>query len=287
MAGYSPANGPRFASHAIPQCYTHQPPIVVTTAAPVRPATYQAVGPGSYYAYDMGTSSNTVAYVSQHQHEGMQTVQPYPCLDEHSDFYSEGGFSTREPSFKPEYIATEPSKLHVSPFPQQASADEVRAWIRRKVDKTKISSLEIPKNSNSRYLRGHVLVVFNSAPAANMAKQLLNKARFQGRRVIARPTREGAVIEQPGLSYETTARSDPILSNTNSLTAPCERGEDSRKDNKPLRLKNKEVRSAGHEKKRTTEKKSPSKTLSSNRELGRKDERPVIVDGTCHRLDKK
>ncbi|KAM0412488.1 hypothetical protein ACHAPD_009151 [Fusarium lateritium] len=303
MAGYSPANDPRFASHSIPQSYTHQPPIVATIAAPVRPATYQAVGPGSCYAYGMRTSPNTAAYVPQHQHEGMQTAQPYPCLDEHSDFYSEGGFSTGESSYKSEYIATEPRKLHVSPFPQQAGADEVKAWIRRKVDKTKIYSVEIPKNSNSRYLRGYVLVAFDSASAASTAKQLLNKARFQGRRVIARPAREGAVTEQPGLSHKATARSDPKLSNKNSSTAPYERDEDSRKDDKPLRQKNREVRSASPEKKRTiekrsplpskktaesqTDKKSPSNTPSSNRELGRKDEGPVIVDGTCHLRGKK
>ncbi|KAL6924893.1 hypothetical protein FSHL1_002141 [Fusarium sambucinum] len=302
MAGHSPANGPRFGSHSIPQSYTHQPPIVATTAAPVRPATYQAVGPGSY-AHGMRTSPNTAAYVAQHQHSGMQTAQPYPCLDEHLDFYSEGGFSTGESSYKSEYIATEPRKLHVSPFPQQAGADEVKAWIRRKVDKSKIYSVEIPKNCNSRYLRGYVLVDFDSASAANTAKQLLNKARFQGRRVIARPAREGAVTEQPGLSHKATARSDPKLSNKNSSTAPYERDEDSRKDDKPIRPNNRKVRSAGPEKKRTTEKrsplpskkiagsqtdkKSPSKTPSSNRELGRKDEGPVIVDGTCYLHGKK
>ncbi|GKU17534.1 unnamed protein product [Fusarium langsethiae] len=300
MTGYSPINGPRFTSHSIPQGYAHQPPMIVTTAAPVRPATYQVAGLGSYCAYDMGTSSSTATYIPQYRPEGMQFAQPYSCPDEHSEFYPECGFSIGEPPYKFDYIATEPRKLHVSPFPQQAHADEVKAWIRRKVDKTKIYSMEIPKNSNSRYLRGYVLVGFDSASATNTAIEQLNKARFQGRRVIARPTRDGAVIEQPGFSHETTTWSDPKSSETDISTVPSyDRDKDSRRDEKSQRPKNKEVRSAGLEKKRTKEKKlpppskrtagsqpdkkSPSKTPSSNRELGRKDEGPVIVDGTCHR----
>ncbi|CAF3440263.1 unnamed protein product [Fusarium graminearum] len=301
MTGYSPANGPRFTSHSVPQGYVHQTPIIVTTEAPIRPATYQTAGPGSYYAYDMGSSPNTVTYVPQYRPERMQFSQSYSCPDEHSDFYPKCGFPIEEPS---EYIATEPHKLHVSPFPQQAEAHEVKAWIRHKVDKTNIHSIEIPKNSNSRYLRGYVLVEFDSASAANTAIERLNKARFQGRRVIARPTREGAEIGQPGFLHETTAWSDTKLSETNIAAAPSyERDEDNHRDDKPQKPKNREVRSTGPEKKRTTEKKlpptgrktavsqtdkkSPSKSPSSNRELGRKDGGPVVVDGTCHRRDKQ
>ncbi|WXC62363.1 hypothetical protein SNK03_008215 [Fusarium graminearum] len=301
MTGYSPANGPRFTSHSVPQGYVHQTPIIVTTEAPIRPATYQTAGPGSYYAYDMGSSPNTVTYVPQYRPERMQFSQSYSCPDEHSDFYPKCGFPIEEPS---EYIATEPHKLHVSPFPQQAEAHEVKAWIRHKVDKTNIHSIEIPKNSNSRYLRGYVLVEFDSASAANTAIERLNKARFQGRRVIARPTREGAEIGQPGFLHETTAWSDTKLSEANIAAAPSyERDEDNHRDDKPQKPKNREVRSTGPEKKRTTEKKlpptgrktavsqtdkkSPSKSPSSNRELGRKDGGPVVVDGTCHRRDKQ
>jgi RNA recognition motif-containing protein len=172
------------------------------------------------------------------------------------------------------------------------------------VDKTKIDSMEIPKNSNSRYLRGYVLVVFDSVSAANTAIEQLNKARFQGRRVIARPTREGAVVEQSGFSHETNTWCDPKLVETNiSTTSSHERDEDRRRDDKPQRSKNREARSAGSEKKRTpekkmplpskktagsqTDKKLPSKKPSSHREPNRKDEGPVIVDGTYHHQDKQ
>ncbi|RGP81605.1 hypothetical protein FLONG3_337 [Fusarium longipes] len=293
MTGYSSTNGPRFTGHSIPPPgYTHQQSVTVTTTASLRPAAYAVIGPGSYYAYDLDT------YAPQYQAEGTQFTLPYHCPDEHSDFYPESSFPSEESTHKTEYVVTEPRKLHVSPFPQQARADEVKSWIRRKVDKSKIISMEIPKNSNSRYLRGYVLVVFDSVSAANTAIEQLNKARFQGRRVVARPTREGAVVEQPGFSHETTSWSDPKLSETKTSTTTSH----GRDEDRLQRPKNKEVRPTGSEKKRIPEKMMPypSKKTSgtqsdkrlpptkspSQRELSRKHEGPVIVDGTCHRHDK-
>ncbi|KAL4726538.1 hypothetical protein ACLX1H_007220 [Fusarium chlamydosporum] len=210
MASYPQTCDPRFAGHSIPPpAYTHQTPVIVTaTTTSLRPVTYATIDPGSYYSYDFGASPDTATYAVQYQPTATQFALPYPGPDEHSDFCTEFNFPSGEPPYRSEYVLTEPRKLHVSPFPQQARADEVKSWIRRKVDKTKIDSMEIPKNSNSQYLRGYVLVVFNSVSAANTAREQLNKARFQGRRVVARPTREGAVVEQPDSTHETSTWGD-------------------------------------------------------------------------------
>ncbi|RBR22398.1 uncharacterized protein FIESC28_04492 [Fusarium coffeatum] len=292
---------PRFVSHPLStQGYTQQPPIIVATSVPFGPATYAAVGPGSYYAYDYETRSshNPIAYAPPNQPEGPQFALPYPGLDEHSDFYHECKYSTREPPYRSEWVLTEPRKIHVSPFPQQARAEDVKSWIRRRVDKTKIDSMEIPKNSNSKYLRGYVLVVFDSASAANMAIEQLNKARFQGRRVIARPTRESAVVEQPGFSHETTTWGEPKSADTNTPTAGHRaRDGDRHRNEKTQRPKNRETKSGSSDKKKAPlpdkkasgskgDKKSSSKKPPSQEEISRKDEGPVVVDGTCQRHDK-
>ncbi|RFN51001.1 hypothetical protein FIE12Z_4737 [Fusarium flagelliforme] len=274
---------PRFISHPLlTQGYTQQPPIIVATSAPLGPT----------------TSPNPIAYAPPNQPEGAQFALPYPGLDEHSDFYPECKYSTREPPYKSEYVLMEPRKLHVSPFPQQARAEDVKSWIRRRVDKTKIDSMEIPKNSNSKYLRGYVLVVFDSVSAANTAIEQLNKARFQGRRVIARPTREGAVAEEPGFSHETTTWDEPKLVDTNTPTSAHRARDGGRHRNeKTQRPKNRETKSASSDKKKApppdkkasgsqVDKKSPSKKPPSQEEISRKDEGPVIVDGTCQRHDK-
>ncbi|KAJ4141039.1 hypothetical protein NW768_000246 [Fusarium equiseti] len=292
---------PRFVSHPLStQGYTQQPPTIVATSAPLGPVTYAAVGPGTYYTYDYETGSppNPIAYALPNQPEGAQFALPYLGLDEHSDLYPECKYSTREPPYRSEHVLTEPRKLHVSPFPQQARVEDVKSWIRRRVDKTKIDSMEIPKNSNSKYLRGYVLVVFDSVSAANTAIEQLNKARFQGRRVIARPTREGAIVDQPGFSHETTTWDEPKSTDTNNPTA-AHRARDggSHRNEKTQRPKNRETKSASSDKKKVplpdkkasgsqVDKKAPSKKPPSQEEISRKDEGPVIVDGTCQRHDK-
>jgi RNA recognition motif-containing protein len=271
------------------------------------PATYGVIAPRRHYNYDEGTArafpvkANAVTYSPQYQHQEAQFALPYCGHDEYPTYYADCSLASGELSYRSEYVVTEPRKLHVSPFPQQARADEVKSWVRRKVDKTKIESMEIPKNSNSRYLRGYVLVVFDSVASANTAIDQLSKARFQGRRVIARPTSEGAV-EEPSGSYEASSQVELKSDEGHIPTGPSRnKSNDDRKNEKSQRPKNKESKSTDVEKKRVSEKKSSSsktasgshtdrksssKKASVDEKIPRNDLGPVIVDGTCHRQDK-
>ncbi|KAM0346808.1 hypothetical protein ACHAPU_005148 [Fusarium lateritium] len=289
---YPQASGPRFSAQPIPsQGYTLLLPIAVATTVPV---THGAIGPRRHYTPDdnatqeFAVKANAVAYPAHYQHQETQFALPYRGFDEHPSYYADCSLTVDE-SYRSEYVLTEPRKLHVSPFPQQARADEVKSWIRRKVDKAKIVSMEIPKNSNSRYLRGYVLVIFDSVPAANIAIDQLNKARFQGRRVIARPTSEGAVVEEPSGSYEASSQ---VESNSDEVLIPTGPYGDDRKNEKPQRPRNKGTRSTDSEKRKNSEKSSSTKKASGSqtnkKSSSRKtsDQGPVIVDGTCRRHDK-
>jgi len=173
------------------------------------------------------------------------------------------------------------------------------------VDKDKIESIEIPKNSDSNYLRGYILVVFENVAAANIAMEQFNKVRFQGRRMIARPTREDVEVEglgEPSVSHESSNWADSERSEANVPTAPSRRRDDGRRRNeKSQRPKNKGTKPTGSDKKKATEKKSSSsrkssgsqvdkklssKKASAEKEISVKDEKPVIVDGTSHHHDK-
>ncbi|KAF4958143.1 hypothetical protein FSARC_11092 [Fusarium sarcochroum] len=306
MANYPQASGPRFASQTIPpQGYaqSHQSSI---TAATTAPATYAPVGSRGYYTYDEANTrvspvkADVVAYSPQYQYEGTQFALPYRAHGEHSGYYPDCGFSENEPSYRSEYVVTEPRKLHVSPFPQQARSDEVKSWIRRKVDKGKIQSMEIPKNSNSRYLRGYVLVIFDSASAANTAMEQLNKSRFQGRRVIARHTVEGVAADEPSDSHEaSTSWAESKSSETHIPTGPSRsKDDDRRKNERSQRPKNNSSKKKPSEKKSSSsskktsqsqsqsDKKPSSKEQSTDEKSSNKDEGPVIVDGTSHSRDK-
>ncbi|KIL90921.1 hypothetical protein FAVG1_05617 [Fusarium avenaceum] len=304
---YPQANGPGFNAQSIPiQDYTQPLPITIVTTMP---ATYGPTAPKRHYTYDEGgttlpfpVKTNAVTYSPQYQHQEAQFALPYCGRDEYPSYYANCSLTSGELSYRSEYVVTEPRKVHVSPFPQQARADEVKSWVRRKVDKNKIESMEIPKNSNSRYLRGYVLVVFDSVASANTAIDQLNKARFQGRRVIARPTSEGAVVEEPSGSCQASSQVNLKSDEGHIPTGPSRnRSHDDRKSEKPQRSKNKETKSTDSEKKRVPEKrsssskktsgshtdrKSSSKKASVDEKIPRKDQGPVIVDGTCHRHDK-
>ncbi|KAH7490566.1 hypothetical protein IWW34DRAFT_790463 [Fusarium oxysporum f. sp. albedinis] len=309
IASYPPGNSPRFTTQSFSNpSYSQQLPVTVTTNTP---ATYAAASPGSYYTYnDTGTrlfppKPGAVSYSPQYQHEGSQLALPYRGISEHPGYYPNCSFSSGEPSYRSEYAVPETRKLCVSPFPQQAEADEVKSWVRRKVDKDKIESIEIPKNSDSNYLRGYILVVFENVAAANIAMEQFNKARFQGRRMIARPTREDVEVEglgEPSVSHESSNWADSERSEANVPTAPSRRRDDGRRRNeKSQRSKNKGTKPTGSDKKKATEKKSSSsrkssgsqvdkklssKKASAEKEISVKDEKLVIVDGTSHHHDK-
>ncbi|KAF5676748.1 hypothetical protein FHETE_2021 [Fusarium heterosporum] len=287
----------RFSAQPIPsQGYTLLLPITVATTIPV---THGVIGPRRHYIHNedatqaFAVKANAVAYSPPYHHQETQFALPYRGLDEHPSYYADCSLTVDESPYRSEYVLTEPRKLHVSPFPQQARADEVKSWIRRKVDKTKIVSMEIPKNSNSRYLRGYVLVIFDSVSAANIAIDQLNKARFQGRRVIARPTSEGAAMEEPSGSYEASSQVESKSDEVLTPTGPSRhRNGDGLKGEKPQRPKIKETRSTDSEKRKGSEKSHSSKKVSGSqtdkKSSSRKtpDQGPVIVDGTCHRHGK-
>ncbi|KAJ4268455.1 hypothetical protein NW762_002518 [Fusarium torreyae] len=307
IANYLQASGPRFTSQTVPsQGYTQsqQPSMTATTTAP---AAYTAVGSRGYYTYDEPNTRvppvkpDAVAYPPQYQYEGIQFALPYRAHGERSGYYPDCGFTGGEPLDRSEYVVTEPRKLHVSPFPQQARADEVKSWIRRKVDKGKIQSMEIPKNSNSRYLRGYVLVIFDSTSAANTAMEQLNRSRFQGRRVIARHTVEGvAAEEEPSVSHEASSSwAESKSGETHIPTGPSRsRDDDRRKNERSQRPKNSSSKKKPPEKKSlsSSKKMSQSQSQSDKKPLPKgkptdekssnKDEGPVIVDGTSHSREK-
>ncbi|RBA09256.1 hypothetical protein FPRO05_06393 [Fusarium proliferatum] len=310
IASYPPVNSSRFTTQSFSNpSYSQQLPITVATNTP---ATYAAASPGSYYTYnDTGTQLSApkpgaVSYSPQYQHGVSQLALPYRGISEHPGYYPNCSFSSGEPSYRSEYVVPETRKLCVSPFPQQAEADEVKSWVQRKVDNDKIESIEIPKNSDSNYLRGYIMVFFENVAAANIAMEQLNKARFQGRRMIARPTREDAEVEElgePMVSHESSNWAGSERSEANVPTSPSRRRDDGRRRNeKPQRSKNKGTKPTGSNKKKPTEKKSSSSRKSSGSQVDKKlpskkasakqeetsvkDEKPVIVDGTSYYHDK-
>ncbi|KAF5650404.1 hypothetical protein F52700_374 [Fusarium sp. NRRL 52700] len=305
IASYPPVNRSRFTTQSFSNpSYSQQRPVTVTTNTP---ATYAAASPGSYYTYNdthtrlFAPEPGAVSYSPQHQQEGSQLSLPYCGISEHPGYYPNCSFSSGEPSYRSEYVVPETRKLYVSPFPQQAEADEVKSWVQRKVDKGKIESIEIPKNSDSNYLRGYILVVFENVAAAKIATEQFNKARFLGRRMMARPTREDAEVEELGepiVSRESSNWADSERSEADVPTAPSRRRNDDRRWNeKSQRPKNKGAKPTGSDKKKATRKKSsssrkssgsqvdkklPSKKASTEKETSVKDEKPVIVDGTSY-----
>ncbi|KAF5592694.1 hypothetical protein FPANT_5312 [Fusarium pseudoanthophilum] len=309
IASYPPVNSSRFTTQSFSNLsYSRQLPVTVTTNTP---ATYAAASPGSYYTYNdtstrlFAPKPGTVSYSPQYQNEGSQLALPYRGISEHPGYYPNCSFPSGEPFYRSEYVVPETRKLCVSPFPQQAEADEVKSWVQRKVDNDQIESIEIPKNSDSNYLRGYILVVFENVAAANIATKQLNKARFQGRRMIARPTREDVEVEELGepiVSHESSNWGDSERSEANAPTAPSRRRDDGRRRNeKSQRSKNKGGKPTGSDKMMATEKKSssskkssgsqvykksPSKKVSPEKETSVKDEKPVIADGTSYHHEK-
>ncbi|KAF5018867.1 hypothetical protein F66182_9159 [Fusarium sp. NRRL 66182] len=292
MTSCPPDSGQRFTGVPIPsQGYTQQPPI--TTATPMA-GTYAAMDPRGYYTYDEPDTQLTLAkspaaaYPLQYQYEGARFSVPYRGRDEPIEYHHNSGFTGGEPSYRSGYVMTEPRKLHVSSFPQQARADEVKSWVCCQVDKAKIESIEIPKNSNSRYLRGYVLVILDSPSAATTAMDQLNKARFQGRKVNARFAVEGVAVGEPSVSYEETnvGWNEPKTGKPPIPTGPCRgRHNDRHKNEKSQRSKKKPPDKKSSFSKRTSQSQPDKKTSvqkSPKEKKSGSEDGPVIVDGTTH-----
>ncbi|KAF4986005.1 hypothetical protein FDECE_16170, partial [Fusarium decemcellulare] len=273
MTGHSQPTGLNFTNRSLPaQNGTHQP-------SSTAPAAYVISDPREYHNFgevNAGANSvenSAVAYSPNYQYQGAQFALPYRGQKEPPAYYPSCSIPRPEAGYQPEYVVTEARKLHVSPFPQQVRADDVKSWIRRKVGKAKIDSIEIPQNNNSKYLRGHVFVIFESTLAANTALGELNKARFQGRRVIARPTVEGVTAADESIvPYEAP---DPTECNFTEApkaripTGPSRsRGENRHRGEKPSRPRHRSSKgqsSTGSDKKRSTsDKKSSSSGKKSS-----------------------
>ncbi|KAF4974639.1 hypothetical protein FZEAL_8474 [Fusarium zealandicum] len=306
MAAYPQASGLNYLGLAIPsQGYNQQ--LSMTTIVSV-PEKYATADPREHYGYNDGSTPmehSAVMYSPYYQHKGVQYSPAYRGQTEPPAYYDNRAAPAPGASYQDEYIVTEPRKLHVSPFPQQARADEVKSWVRRKVDKTTIKSIEIPKNSNSKYLRGHVFVIFETSSAATTAMDQLNKARFQGRRVVARPTVEGVTADEPSDSYEEDSPITPVAPSSGEVSIPAGSARDDRqrsqrsskhRDSKGVSAGDAEKKRPSSDKRTSSsskktshshsDKKSSAKMSSSSSDNS-KDAGPVIVDGTTRKDDKR
>ncbi|KAK7432730.1 hypothetical protein QQZ08_000590 [Neonectria magnoliae] len=273
--------------------------------------TYAVADPGEYYEYSYGdltagpalTNPSAGGYPRHHQSEEAQFALPYRHRPEASSYYEGYGAS---PLTQPEYVVTEYRKLHVSPFPQQAGLGEVTSWLRRKVGSCDIATLDIPQNKDSRYLRGHALIVFESAVGAIRAKDLLNKARFQGRRVTPRLTVEGVSAQEPRVhgsssSPEPTvpdsmlpagpSRSRTELGDSGEEICRSKHGDSKGRtpvdSNKRLSLSHRKS-SSSSKKSSHSEKKPPTPNKRSSLEKKTKeDPGPIVVDGTSRKHSKR
>ncbi|KAM5351574.1 hypothetical protein ACJ41O_004297 [Fusarium nematophilum] len=277
LAAYPQAGGMTFPSHSIStQSHTQQPS--ATTAATASSATYAAGGPRENYNY----GDNSAGASSADNHAAAAAYPPQLALPyrggaaEPPTCYDSRGIPVPASAYQTSsYVVTEPRKLHVSPFPQDAVADEVKSWLRKRVDKSTIESIEIPHSTSSRYLRGHIFVIFDSPLSATKAMDLLNGARFQGRSVIARPTVEGVTAEEARASYGAD-ESGPSEGHATIPTGPSQtRGGDRRRGENSQRPKHRDSKkqssTAESDKKRSSsDKKSGKKSSHSDRKPSKK-----------------
>ncbi|KAJ3468981.1 hypothetical protein MRS44_003046 [Fusarium solani] len=267
-AGYNQAGGPSYLGQSMP-----------TQGYPLQPRA--TTDPREYYDY---SAANAVCPALPRPTRGTGAL----CWGRSR---SRGSVPGQEPTYQTEteFVTTEARKLHVSPFPQKESRKDVDRWIRHKIyEKQTIKSIDIPMNGTNKYLRGHVFVIFDSASSATKAMEQLNKATYQGRKIVARPTAEGvAVDEQP-----------PALSRANEASIPTGPRNDRHRGDKPQRPRHREPdrKRSSSDKKSSSSAKKSSKT-SSMKTLPDKDKKgsssikdagpPLVVDGSCRRRDKR
>ncbi|KAL6356386.1 hypothetical protein LRP88_09982 [Fusarium phalaenopsidis] len=285
-AGYNQAGVPSYLGQSMP-----------TQGYPLQPRA--TTDPREYYDYSAANAgpSSGVGYSPGYQYDGTQFALPYRGQQEAPAYYAGAGAGAggsvpgQEPAYQTEteFVTTEARKLHVSPFPQRESRKDVDRWIRHRIyEKQTIKSIDIPMNGTNKYLRGHVFVIFDSASSATKAMEQLNKATYQGRTIVARPTAEGvAVDEQP-----------PALSRANEASIPTGPRNDRHRGDKPQRPRHREPdrKRSSPDKKSSSSAKKSSKT-SSMKTLPDKDKKgsssikdagpPLVVDGSCRRRDKR
>ncbi|KAF7556070.1 hypothetical protein G7046_g6404 [Stylonectria norvegica] len=283
---------------------------------------FAAAETGDYSNYDAGNlasladhrmNPSAAPYAPHYEYNGSQFVLPHRGQAEHlgyPDTYmvpsAEAGnqgdqyLGEDADGFTEEYLPTEQRKVHVSPFSQQAHADEVSDWIYRKVGSQArhVNSIEVPKGNNRRYLRGHAFVIFDSAKAAGKAMDALNKAKFQDRRINARLTVEGVATSETlvptgprGLEDQWGAtdhgsrqRDSKGLGSSSwagtSSHAPRATASSDKKHSSSSRKSHSSEKHKGTSDKKSSssEKKRSASDRKSSKEAG-----PVVVDGTSQR----
>lgn len=245
-----------------------------------------ATDPWAYYDYSAANAgpSSGVGYPPGYQNDGTQSALPYQSQQEAAAYYAGAGAGGSVPGQEPayqtdtEFVSTEARKLHVSPFPPTAARKVVKRWIEKRIyEKQTIKSIDVPMNGTNKYLRGHAFVIFDSAASATKAMEQLNKANYEGRDIVARPTAEGVSMdEQP----------------------PAQSRNDRDRGDKPQRPRHKEPdrKRSPSDKKSSSSAKKSSKT-SSKTTLPDKDKKgsssikdvgpPLVVDGSSRRRDKR
>ncbi|KAL2694055.1 hypothetical protein Neosp_000625 [[Neocosmospora] mangrovei] len=270
-AGYDQAGG---------SCYSGQ-------SMPMQGYPLQPTGTTDYYGHggsNAGPSSG-VGYSSGYQYDGNQFALPYRDQQDASAYYAGGsvpgvpGVPGQEPAYQTEtgteFVTTEARKIHVSPFAQKDSRKDVERWIRQRIyEKQTIESIEVPMNGTKKYLRGHALVIFDSASSATKAMEQLNKTSYQGRKIKARIAAEGVAMGEG--------------------STPKGPRSDRNKGDKPQKPRHREPdrKWSSSDKKSSSSAKKSSKTSS----LPDKDKKgssstkglqpPLVVDGSNRRHDK-
>ncbi|KPM40667.1 hypothetical protein AK830_g5915 [Neonectria ditissima] len=298
LSGYTQEDALAFADQPA-AAYSHGYPASNLTAT-VMPQTYAAADPGECYCYD-GPSGRfglmdpiAPCYAPHHQSEEAQFALPYRGRPEAS-YYDESYAASSFP--QPEYAYAEPRKLHVSPFPQQADLKQVSSWIYRKVGFCRMVTLDIPQNSDSKYLRGYAYILFEDATGAAQARDSLKRARFQGRRVTPRLMVDGEemhVYEPPVSPQATVPEPMPPAGPSRSRAVsggPSERIRRSKNGGVKGRASSDSStrRSLSHHRKSSSSSKKPTTPKKQSLPERKRDDNsgPVIVDGTTHKHAKE
>lgn len=261
-------------------------------------STYAATDKREYHS-EMNPSA--APYSPQHGYGGSQYVLPYRS---HSTAYSTSPTELAQPTdyvaeypteYSSEYLPTELRQVYVKNFPQQAGIADVVAWIQRKSGQcgSQIINIEVPQNNNSKYLRGHALVTYDSAFAATTAMDLLNKSRFQNQKVTARPALEGASSNEPPTHIPTGPRA---LEKSHRSKHKSSKGSSGDSSSRPHKSSSSDKKHSSSDKKSSSssrkgqsssdKKKVDRKTSSSDRKSSKEVVEPVIVDGTAGKNDK-
>ncbi|KAI5465838.1 hypothetical protein BGZ63DRAFT_420373 [Mariannaea sp. PMI_226] len=177
-----------------------------TTMAELGSLTYTGAGAGENYSfsdYSHGATSvgqPRVAYALHDQTGGPEYALPYYGPSYGIDPGHTEHLTSQHEAYWYSHIPTEPRKVFVSGFTQQATYDEVKYWIRRRVGlENRIISIEIPMSGSRPYIRGHAFVIFETARGAENGVDLLSKSKFNSQRIKARLTSEGVTHGERGM----------------------------------------------------------------------------------------